>query len=193
MDISIVNNILYGNKRIVFKKYSKVNINKTAVITGNGRITIGNKENPKSKQETRISLGKRSELKVNGRFGVGFGSDIRVFDNAKLELGSGYFNGFVQIVCAKSIKIGEDVAIARDVIIRDTDAHEIIDGNHKKEANVVIGNHVWIGTRAIIMKGVNIGEGAIIGAGSIVTKDIPANSIAVGVPARVIRNNAKWK
>lgn len=193
MDISIMNNILYRNKRIVFKKYSRANIDKTSVITGDGRITIGNKENSKSKQETRISLGKNSELKVNGHFGVGFGSDIRVFDNAKLELGSGYLNGFVQIVCAKSVKIGEDVAIARDVIIRDTDAHDITGEDHKKEANVVIGDHVWIGTRAIIMKGVTIGEGAIIGAGSIVTKDIPANSIAVGVPAKVIRNNVEWK
>lgn len=52
---------------------------------------------------------------------------------------------------------------------------------------VILGNDVWIGTRAIIMSGLKIGNGAIIGAGAIVTKDIPDYAIAVGVPAKVIR------
>lgn len=138
-------------------------------------------------------MGKNSELEVNGEFSIGFGSDIRIFDNAKLKLGSGYLNSTVQIVCAKNIEIGDDVAIARDVIIRDTDAHEIIDGKHQKEKNVKIGNHVWIGTRAIIMKGVTIGDGAIVAAGAIVTKDVPANSIVAGVPAKIINENIEWK
>ena len=58
---------------------------------------------------------------------------------------------------------------------------------------VKIGNHVWIGTRAIIMKGVTIGDGAIIGAGAIVTKDVPSNSVVVGFPAKVIRENIEWR
>lgn len=193
MDRSIINSLKFINTNIVFKKYTRVNISKSATINGDGKLVLGSKENPKSKQETRLSIGRNSELKVNGRFSVGFGSDIRVFDNAKLELGSGYFNGFVQVICAKGVKIGNDVAIARDVIIRDTDAHDILEENHVKEKPVEIGNHVWIGTRAMIMKGVTIGDGAIIGAGAIVTKDVPANSIAVGVPARIIKNNVEWK
>lgn len=193
MDRSIINSLKYRNKQIIFRKYSRVAIDKSATINGNGKIAIGDKENPKSKQETRLSLGKNSELNINGNFSVGFGSDIRVFNNAKLEIGSGYLNAFVQIVCSKKISIGNDVAIARDVIIRDTDAHDILENDHKKEAEVKIGNHVWIGTRAIIMKGVTIGDGAVIGAGAIVTKDVPANSIVVGVPAKVIKENIEWK
>jgi acetyltransferase-like isoleucine patch superfamily enzyme len=57
----------------------------------------------------------------------------------------------------------------------------------KKFHRVSIGNDVWIGTKVIIMGGVHIGDGAIIGAGSIVTKDIPAYAVAAGVPAKVIR------
>lgn len=53
-------------------------------------------------------------------------------------------------------------------------------------APVVIGRHAWIGGRSIILPGVNIGEGAVIGAGSVVTKDIPSYSVAVGNPAKVI-------
>lgn len=52
---------------------------------------------------------------------------------------------------------------------------------------VIIGNDVWIGANAIVLPGVNIGDGAVIGGGSVVTKDIPANAIAVGNPAKVIK------
>ena len=101
-------------------------------------------------------------------------------------------NAFVQIICAKKIRIGKDVIIARDVIIRDTDGHKILDRTHEKDKEVIIGDHVWIGTRAIIMKGVNIGNGSIVAAGAIVTKDVPPNCIVAGVPAKVIKNNIKW-
>ena len=54
--------------------------------------------------------------------------------------------------------------------------------------SVIIGKNVWIGTHAVILPGVTIGDRAVIGAGSIVTKDVPANSVAVGNPAKVIKN-----
>ncbi len=62
----------------------------------------------------------------------------------------------------------------------------------KKTKPVKIGNHVWIGTRVTILKGVNIGDGAVIAAGSVVTKDIPAGSLAAGVPAKIIRDKVIW-
>lgn len=184
---------LQKKKMIFCCKYTRLVLHKTAEIVCDGKLKIGLKENVKSKQETRISMEENSKWTINGNFNIGFGSDIRVFKGASLILDSGYLNGFVQIVCAKKIKIGRDVAIARDVIIRDTDAHMIENGIHEKEKEVIIGNHVWIGTRAIIMKGVHIGDGAIVAAGAVVTKDVPANSIVAGVPARVIKENVFWK
>jgi acetyltransferase-like isoleucine patch superfamily enzyme len=71
--------------------------------------------------------------------------------------------------------------MVRDIVGTNEDLFEEI---HRVE----IGNDVWIGTKVIIMGGVKIGDGAIIGAGSIVTKDIPDSAIAVGVPAKVIKN-----
>ena len=53
---------------------------------------------------------------------------------------------------------------------------------------MIIGNNVWIGSGANILPGVSIGDNSIIGAGSVVIKDIPANSVAVGIPAKVIKN-----
>lgn len=174
-------------------KYVRNIISKTAKIEIKGILTLGNKENKKSKQETRFSIGEKSNLKVNGNVLIGAGSDIRIFNDAKLILGSGYLNGFDQIICAERIEIGDDVAIAREVVIRDTDAHNIMGDNHKKTKPVKIGNHVWIGAKAMIMKGVTIADGAIIAAGAIVTKDVPEKSIVAGIPARVIRENVEWK
>lgn len=58
---------------------------------------------------------------------------------------------------------------------------------YKSESHLYIGNHVWIGMNATVMKGVIIGECAIVGAGAIVTKDVPARAIAAGVPAKIIK------
>ena len=110
--------------------------------------------------------------------------------------------------CGKNIKIGKNVFINACCRFQDQGGIEIGDGslighnttiatlnhdfNPDKRANlhpgpVKIGKNVWIGSDSTILPGVEIGDGAIIGAGSIVTKSVPANSIAVGSPARVIK------
>lgn len=173
-------------------KYCALDLNKKAKINCNGYLTLGYKENKNSKLETRFSMGENSIFNINGNFNVYAGSDIRIFDNATLTIGSGYVTSGVQIVCKKKITIGNNVAIARDVIIRDTDAHQILDDKHIETKEIKIGNNVWIGNRAIIMKGVTIGDGAIIAAGAVVTKDVKENSIVAGVPAKEIRKNVRW-
>ena len=56
-----------------------------------------------------------------------------------------------------------------------------------------IGNKVWIATNALILPGVNVGDGAIVAAGAVVTKDVPAKCMVAGVPARVVKENVEWK
>jgi acetyltransferase-like isoleucine patch superfamily enzyme len=99
------------------------------------------------------------------------------------------------VICAaNSVEIGERVLIGADVMIFDTDFHNPEPkGRRHARADwmriskpVVIGNDVFIGTRSIVMKGVSIGEGSIIGAGSVVTSSIPPFKIAAGSPARVL-------
>jgi maltose O-acetyltransferase len=84
------------------------------------------------------------------------------------------------------IRLGNDVYLAPNVCFF-ASGHDINDLTRLVGDDIVIGDHVWIGANAIVLPGVRIGENSVIGAGSVVTKSIPSNSIAVGNPARVIR------
>lgn len=96
------------------------------------------------------------------------------------------------IAAAKLIRIGNNVMIGTGALITDSDVHSLSPIERLRDggggsAPIVIGDNVFIGARAIILKGVTIGEGAIVGAGSVVTKDVPEYSIVAGNPAKVIR------
>jgi acetyltransferase-like isoleucine patch superfamily enzyme len=95
----------------------------------------------------------------------------------------------VRISAAESIRIGDNCMLAANVYISDSDWHGIYNRIRPFRCTkpVVIENNVWLGERVIVNKGVTIGENTVIGAGAVVTKDIPANSIAAGNPARVIK------
>jgi len=174
-------------------RYCRIAMDSSARVVLNGTLTLGRKRLRQSTLETRFSLGKNSTVVVNGNFCVFNGSDIWVLDNGVLTLNGGFCNEGVQITCAKSVTIGKGCAIARDVLIRDYDAHELLNTDHEIAKDVCIGEHVWIGTRAMILKGVTIGDGAVIAAGAVVTKDVPAKCLVAGVPAKVIRDNVEWQ
>ena len=75
----------------------------------------------------------------------------------------------------------------------DSDAHFIEYEGYEPTKPVIIEDDVWIGTRVTILKGVTVGKGAIIGACSVVTKDVPPHSIVVGNPAKVVKENVTWR
>ena len=95
----------------------------------------------------------------------------------------------VRLDSASHIEIGDNCMIAANVYITDADWHDIYDRTRPVGTTkpVKLEKNVWIGDSAIICKGVTIGENSIIGAGSVVAGDIPANSIAAGNPANVIK------
>src|SRR4051794_16523530 len=130
-------------------------------------------------------------LTVNGDFSIHTGMQVVVDRGACLTLGSGNINDNVRISCFRSITIGHDVHISECVLIRDSDNHEIA-GASRATAPIVIGDHVWIGLRATILKGVTIGDGAFVAAGAMVTHDVPARCLVAGVPASIRRQNVEW-
>lgn len=107
----------------------------------------------------------------------------------------GWFSNNISIIATDKIEIGEYCLMGDAVLIIDSDFHSInpdrrrTDIGHSKP--VIIGNNVWIGSRVIVQKGVTIGDNSVISAQSVVTSDIPANCIAGGNPARVIKQIGK--
>lgn len=86
-------------------------------------------------------------------------------------------------------QLGHGVAISENFTVWDTDAHAF-EGQEKKMTEPVnIDNHVWIGMNVTVLKGVKIGDHAVIAAGAVVTRDVPARCLAGGVPAKIIREN----
>jgi acetyltransferase-like isoleucine patch superfamily enzyme len=118
------------------------------------------------------------------------GVRLECWPGALIRIGNGtYLNRGTEIVAAQRITIGRDCKIAREVIIMDTDQHAL-PNNELVASPVTIEDRVWIGARAIILKGVTIGHDAVIGAGSVVTRDVPALAVVGGVPARILRQGA---
>ena len=122
---------------------------------------------------------------------------------AEITIGRNTFVGKSHLVTAQKISIGDDVLISWGVTISDHDSHNIAfskratdhqdllngrkDWTHVRQTPVKICDKAWIGFNAIILQGVTIGEGAVVGAGALVTKDVPPWTIVGGNPAKVIR------
>lgn len=128
-------------------------------------------------------------------------SKIRIVvrgNGCNVTIGKGVTCGSAFIACMgedNHIEIGEDCMLAEDVDIWATDSHPIFDSennliNHSKP--IIIGNHVWIGKRCAILKGVEIGDGAVIGMNSVVTKNVRSKSLSVGNPAKSIKWDISW-
>ncbi|MCP4132657.1 MAG: acyltransferase [bacterium] len=95
----------------------------------------------------------------------------------------------VRISSAAEIVIGDGCMLANFCYLTDADWHDIHDRTYSpgKTAPIILEKGVWIGDSAIIVKGVRIGENSVVGAGSVVTKDVPANVVVAGNPAAIVK------
>lgn len=143
-----------------------------------------------------VRLESKSKLEIKGHFTIFPGGRIIIGPNAKVELGNNSFISLnTKIICKDYIKIGDNCAISWDCLIMDTDFHNIIQNNNlnKETKPILIGDDVWIGSKVTILKGVSIGDGAVIASNSVVTKNVPPRCIVAGNPAKIIRENVQWK
>ncbi len=136
------------------------------------------------RERARMEIGSGTRLAPNVSLANGeritIGHDCHI--GARTSLWAGDSTG--------RIIIGNFVSMAPDVFITASD-YQFVAGRPfrqqpKRERDVRIGHDVWLGARVIVTAGVTIGDGCIVGAGAVVTRDLPANSVAVGVPARVV-------
>lgn len=95
----------------------------------------------------------------------------------------------VRISAARRIEIGDNCMLAQNCYVTDSDWHSAYDRTSafRQSAPVVLGNNVWVGDSVIICKGVSIGDNSIIGAGSVIVKDVPSYAVAAGNPARMVK------
>ena len=114
---------------------------------------------------------------------------IKCTDKAEITIGDNcFFNHNCSLTAAENIVIGNQCMFANNFVVVDHD-HDRKDGKILKElvsAPVKIGNNVWCGANVTVLKGVTIGDGAVIAAGSVVNRDVAAYSVVAGVPARKI-------
>lgn len=123
------------------------------------------------------------EVVFKGSCFLNQGTRICVNNGAKLEFGHHFTcTGNSTIICNKGIQIGEYCLFSWDVLLLDSDHHTIIDSNGQAinpPQKIIIGNHVWIGCRNTILKGVRIAENSIIASGSIITKPVEKSGVIV--------------
>lgn len=199
--------------KLLNKLYSKLQIAHEQAsrekICGFSNVTMGNNVRISSdfllpKKVGKIDIG--SNTWINGM--------INMFPHNKdvhLSIGDDcYIGDYTRIWCAKKIIIGNRVLIAHNVNIFDTTTHPLdknVRYQHElvvkkqgfplekydtlSDAAVEIGNDVWIGCNCIILKGVKIGDGAIVAAGSVVTKDVPSDVVVGGNPAKIVKRLQK--
>src|SRR4051794_33699511 len=139
-------------------------------------------------------IGEDSTFETEGVVMVAEGVQINVGGGGRVRVRDGtHINPNTRILCTDSIEIGERCAISWSVQIIDFDGHEIVNPPRPSKAPIRIGNDVWIGARATVLKGVEIGDGAIVAAGAVVTGPVPARALVAGNPARVIREHLSWR
>lgn len=167
------------------------------------------------RRHTRVSVGQKTRLRWwrlrslrGGQISIGRNSIVHCridfdSDHAHVRIGDRCFLGASHLVCHTSIDIGDDVIMSWGVTIVDHDSHsplwterqhdvaDWMQGSKRWEAiriaPVRIEARVWIGFGAAILRGVTIGEGAVVGACSVVTRDVPSYTVVAGNPARVVR------
>jgi len=140
----------------------------------------------------RIILG--AGVRLSGKSSIGFGNQTNA--NPELVIGDNAFIGHnCAFLIAESIRVGDRCLFAGGARVSDYDGHPIDADERGRNLPtpasqiraVVIANDVWVGAGAHILKGVRIGERAIVGAGAVVTKDVPADTVVAGNPAKVVK------
>lgn len=182
-------------KYIVTNWGSTIDISKTAKITLHDHLLLNTPKYRHSREEAYLLLRDGAKLTINGRVALASRATIQVQKDAKLSMGKSYINHEASIIIGCDCSIGDGILISRAVRIFDSDFHKVLDEGGKQTNQpkpMKIGDHVWIGLGAIILRGSQIGDGAVISAGAVVMGKIKEGTNAIGNPARSF-SNIRWE
>ena len=157
-----------------------------------GFLHIGRRWNVERFRHTELILRENAIIEIHDTFSIYSGCFILVEPGGRLILGKGGMNHNVRIVVVKSIRIGHNSYLSDYVTLRDSDNHPIGASLKNHSAPIIIGDNVLVGLNSTILKGVTIGDGAVVAAGSVVTRSVPPKALVGGAPAKVLRENVTW-
>lgn len=143
----------------------------------------------------------RSLLDLTGKIvfsgSANFGISTRISVSGTLSIGNNFrVSGGSTIICRKKVVFGNDVLISWDVLVCDTDFHQILAQSGERinsDRTVSFGDRIWLGARSTILKGVHIPDGVVVGAGSIISKPILQSKSVVVAEGKIIRTDIEWR
>ncbi len=154
-----------------------------SLFVGHNGLLIVDGMTPVLYKEGRIEIGRRFVVRNRQTR-----SEIGAMEDGELIIGDNVFvNQGCSIVAYRRISIGDNCLIGDFTSIMDTDSHELGPGMGVKTGAVEVGQNVYIGRNCILLPGVSVGDNSVIGAGSIVTTDVPPSCVVAGNPAKQIR------
>lgn len=113
---------------------------------------------------------------------------LGVYPQGRLEIGNQVLINNGTIISAQSlVSLGDGCSLGYHVLLLDSDQHPVVPGGEVKCAPIVVGRGAWLGSRVIVLRGVTVGEFAVVASGAVVTKDVPAHALVAGVPAQLVR------
>lgn len=140
------------------------------------------------------------KLTVHGEASIGAGSRISIDETGELEIGNNFtISGRTTINANQHITFGQDCMLSWDIMLMDTDYHKIYDAQGKRiniPKPIRIGNHVWIGSRAVILKGVSISDNVVVAANSTITKNVEQCNCIIGgfgSQVKVLKQDINWE
>ena len=184
-----------NNKLAIRSKLSKRS--KLLIIGNSNQVSIG-KSCTIERTDIHI-MGNNSQLSIGDGFCIRKGCISIEGDNCNITIGEKTTIRGAELIAKENgtqLMIGQDCLFSHSISIRTSDGHPIYDNDNNRinpAKKIMIGNHVWIAQNVCVLKGAHIYDNSIIGFGSIVTYAIPANCIAVGIPAKVVKENVYWK